>query len=355
MGLFVKDEIPIIKDSMSLQNAFLGSLVADSISMPVHWYYNRQSLDADYGDFQTYCKPKAHHPDSILWRSSYRPLNSKADILGRQAKYWGQKGVHYHQFLESGDNTLNLQLASELYRDSIINGGFDPETWLKRYAHVMLTPDWHLDTYAEEYHRAFFTNYAKGKPLQSCGIPDYHIGGLSYIPALLAAMEAIDQIEPSEQLANVLSLVSLTHNHENTLRSATDLTRILHRLINGDSIRHTLKTMPIPGVSIRLLEKWENMDDREVVGNILSTACYLPESFVASLYFAWKYHDDFTMAVLANAKAGGDNCHRGVVVGAIVAMQTGVPEIWLKKLKMMEKLRCDIQLMPNHKVLKRVI
>ena len=30
---------------MSLQNAFLGSLVADAVSMPVHWYYNRGALD----------------------------------------------------------------------------------------------------------------------------------------------------------------------------------------------------------------------------------------------------------------------------------------------------------------------
>ena len=108
-------------------------------------------------------------------------------------------------------------------------------------------------------------------------------------------------------------------------------------------------------VTRQVCMQWENMDDRDVVGNTLSTACYLPESFVAALHFAWKYHDDFTMAVLANAKAGGDNCHRGVVVGAIVAMQTGIPDILLKKLRMMEKLRCDIQVMPNHKVLKRVI
>jgi ADP-ribosylglycohydrolase len=62
-----------------------------------------------------------------------------------------------------------------------------------------------------------------------------------------------------------------------------------------------------------------------VVGETLSTACYLPESFTASLYFAWKYFDDFSLAVLANAKAGGDNCHRGVVVGSIVGMQTWHP------------------------------
>ena len=340
---------------MSLQNAFLGSLVADAVAMPVHWYYNRQSLDQDYGDFSTYLKPKNPHPDSILWRSQYSPKSSKADILGKQSKYWGMKGVHYHQFLSEGENTLNLQLASELYRSTILNGAFEPEVWLKRYVEVMLTPGWHHDTYAEEYHRSFFTNYAAGKPLLSCGIADYHIGGLSQAPALLASMEALDQNDPSEQIEKVLTLIRLTHDHEHTLRTAADLTRIFHRLIQGESIRHTLTTLPLPGVSVRLLQKWENMDDREVVGNTLSSACYLPDSFKAALHFAWKYHDDFSMAVLANAKAGGDNCHRGVVVGSIVAMQTGIPDRWLKNLKMMEKLRCDIQVLPDHKILKRVI
>ena len=168
-------------------------------------------------------------------------------------------------------------------------------------------------------------------------------------------MEALDLNDSSDQLEKVLNLVRLTHNHEYTLRAATDLTRIFHRLVQGESIRHTLKTLPIPGVSVRLLEKWESMDDRAVVGDTLSTACYLPESFVAALHFVWKYHDDFSMAILANAKAGGDNCHRGVVVGSIVAMQTGISDSWLKKLKMMEKLRCDIQVLPDHKVLRKVI
>jgi len=340
---------------MSLQNAFLGSLVADAASMPVHWYYNREALDRDYGDFSEFCQPKNPHPDSILWRSKFIPKSSKADILGSQSKYWGQRGIHYHQFLDAGDNTLNLQLAAELYRNSILNGNFDPELWLKRYVQVMLTNGWHQDTYIEEYHRTFINNYASGKPLLSCGGPDYHIGGLSLIPALIASMEALEQNDPSLHLEKVVSLVRLTHDNKLTLRAATDLTKIYHCLINGESIRHTLKTLPIPGVSIRLLQKWEQMDDREVVGGTLSTACYLPESFLAALHFAWKYHDDFSMAVLANAKAGGDNCHRGVVVGSIVALQTGIPEIWLKKLKMMEKLRCDIQMSPNQKVLKRVI
>ena len=61
------------------------------------------------------------------------------------------------------------------------------------------------------------------------------------------------------------------------------------------------------------------------------------------------------MAILANAKAGGTTVTAGVVVGSIVAMQTGISIPGLKKLKMMEKLRCDIQVLPDHKVLRKVI
>ena len=159
--------------------------------MPTHWYYDRNALDRDYGDFDDYLPPRSPHPDSILWRSTYDPIGPKADILKNQAKYWGQRGVHYHQFLQAGENTLNLKLSVELYRWIILRGEFNLNAWLRRYAQVMLTPDWHNDTYAEEYHRKFFTNYARGKALDSCGSEDLHIGALSLIPGLLAGLEAL--------------------------------------------------------------------------------------------------------------------------------------------------------------------
>ena len=147
----------------------------------------------------------------------------------------------------------------------------------------MLTPGWHNDTYAEEYHRAFFQNYAGGKPLASCGTKDYHIGALSMIPGLLAGLEATGTTLPAAQLESVLSLVRSTHNHPDSLRAATDLTRILSALAGGASIRDTISQLSLPGVSIKKLLKWESFEDRKVVGNTLSTACYLPESFLAHI------------------------------------------------------------------------
>ena len=326
---------------MSFQNAFLGSLVADAVSMPVHWYYNARAIDQDYADFDHYMAPKNPHPDSILWRSKYEPIGEKDDILREQSKHWGKRGVHYHQFLTAGENTLNLKLACELYRTIIKNGEYNPDTWLERYAEVMLTPDWHEDTYAEEYHRAFFSNYARGKKLSNCGIEDIHIGGLSLVPALLAGMEAVDQTEKVHLLESTHTLVQHTHNHPHTLAAARNLTNILIALDKQNDIRNTLQELSLSEVPLKSIKKWEQLSDRKVVGDTLSTACYLPESFTASLYFAWKYFDDFSLAVLANAKVGGDNCHRGVVVGSIVAMQTGIPDKWLRDLKCMDELRCD--------------
>jgi ADP-ribosylglycohydrolase len=41
---------------------------------------------------------------------------------------------------------------------------------------------------------------------------------------------------------------------------------------------------------------------------------------------------DFSAGVCANASVGGDNCHRGVVVGSILGTIHGVPDDWVNGL-----------------------
>ena len=84
----------------------------------------------------------------------------------------------------------------------------------------MLTPNWHNDTYVEEYHRNFFTKYARGKSLDACGSKDIHIGALSLIPGLLAGLEALDITEPATLIEHTVSLVRATHDHEFSLRGS---------------------------------------------------------------------------------------------------------------------------------------
>ena len=295
--------------------AYQGALIADALAMPVHWYYDRTALDTDYPDLTEYRAPLAHHAGSILWRSSYEPLNEKGDILHDQAKYWGQRGIHYHKNLVAGENTVNFKLARELYHQVNEQGHYSEDHWLELFITKMLTPGWHRDTYLEEYHRGFFTRYAQGKAAQKCGIKDEHIGGLAQVPALVAALEGHSR-EAIRQ--HVKKHVTLTHRHSNVLRAADCLTRLILDLSEGVALREAIKLSAGDWFSTRKASRWADRPDRIIIGKILSPACYIDQSFPAALYLAWKYHDDFTAAITANALVGGDSCHRGAVVGALV-------------------------------------
>lgn len=323
------------------QNALLGALVADAVSMPVHWYYDTNALDRDYGTITGYQAPKNPHPDSILWRSHYQARNQAGEILHDQAQYWGQRGIHYHQFLPAGDNTLNFLLAIQLYRSTVRAGHYDPGAWLELYARLMRTPGWHHDTYVEEYHRAFFDRLAQGEPLFSCGIDDLHIGGLTPVPALLAAFDALDDSELERDVERVRHHVALTHQNPRIDAAAASFTRMLHAVGAGMKLRQAIESHGRDWVKPGQLTFWSELDDRLVVGRHLTPACYLPESFSSALFFAWKYADDFSAGILANARCGGDNCHRGAVVGALLGAANPITEDWLRGLRSLERLRCD--------------
>ena len=160
------------------RGALYGLCIGDALAMPVHWYYNRLALNRDYGRVTDYLAPYNPHPDSILWRSSYKAPNAKGEILHDQAPYWGQKGIHYHQFLKAGENTLNVKICRLLIESINQNGTYNADDFLRRYITFMTTPGNHQDTYIEECHRNFFANYARGMPPHRCGVEEKHIGGL---------------------------------------------------------------------------------------------------------------------------------------------------------------------------------
>lgn len=312
---------------MSLQNAFHGALIADALAMPGHWYYDRDALRQDYGVLDRYLAPKNPHRDSILWRSHYEALSEQGEILHDQAQFWGQRGIHYHQFLQAGENTLNLQLALALFKQVTLDGAYDQLRWMEFYRDFMLTPGSHNDTYLEECHRGFFTRLAQGKNLLSCGIKDEHIGGLAQIPALLAALP-----EEADWRTTARDHLALTHCHSNVQRASDCLARLLHALKEGVSLRDAIPKLAGDWISLKKAEKWAQRPDEVIVGQVLSPACYIDQAFPAALYLAWKYHDDFDGGIIANAQVGGDNCHRGVVVGALLGASNEIPAKWYQGL-----------------------
>lgn len=323
-------------DAMRVQNCLLGAFLGDAMAMPVHWYYDRAALGRDYGRVVDLVAPKNPHADSILWRSNYRAPNPKGEILHEQAAYWGQRGIHYHQFLRAGEDTLNMQLALELLAMLRERDGYDQADYLKRYIDFMTTPGRHRDTYVEECHRNFFTKYARGKKPEDCGGDDIHIGGLAHVP-ILAAWYADEE---SSALAAVREHVRVTHRGELIETAARDLTKMLIAILHGSGIRESIEKFGNGWIGRRKLEAWAEKSDEEVIGSILSPACYLKDAFPASLFLAWKYSNNLESALIANTNLGGDNCHRGIVVGALIGADgAAVPERWSENLACREQLR----------------
>jgi ADP-ribosyl-[dinitrogen reductase] hydrolase len=319
------------------RDAFLGSLVADAVAMPVHWYYDQRALDRDYPELAAaepvYLAPRSPHPDSILWRSSWTPPGPKFDILREQADFWGKRGIHYHQFLTAGENTLNFRLAVELFDLVRRDRDYDPERWLDRYVAFMLEPGRHRDTYVEEYHRHFFTNLGAGRKPINCGVRDVHIGGLAQVPALVAALGP-----RHPDLRRIVRLhVNLTHKDDEVLAAADALTRMLVDAIprpdvpppsaaeSAAALRAAILEHGRDWISAAKLRGWQDLDDRRLVGGTLSSACYIEDAFPAALALAWRHAGGFAAGVRANALCGGDNCHRGAVVGALLGAASSIP------------------------------
>ncbi len=127
--------------------------------------------------------------------------------------------------------------------------------------------------------------------------------------------------------------VGSTHAHADVLRAADTLVRLLAFIQKGYSVREAIAKEAQDWISVKKIENWLELPDEFVVRQHFSPACYILEAMPASLYLTWKYHNDFSAGIIANAHVGGDNCHRGVVLGSILGLACGVPLKLLSGLK----------------------
>jgi ADP-ribosylglycohydrolase len=335
---FIKEGYPMNKTDHNMstknQGALYGLCIGDALAMPVHWYYNREALFRDYGRVTDFLSPMNPHPDSVLWRSSYQAFNEKGDILHDQAQYYGQKNIHYHQFLKAGENTLNVKICRLLMKSIIENGKYRSDDFIDIYINFMTTPGNHKDTYVEECHRNFFTNYARGMPPNKCGVEEKHIGGLIGIIPIVVFYRN----QPGQARSLALEHLALTHPGMKMKTSATLIMDLLLKVLEGKALRKTIldeissQQNPLMGHSFT---KWLDDPDETVVGPRFSTACYVEDSVPAVVYLALKYHDDPEKALVANTNLGGDNAGRGAVLGALLGAAHGMegfPKRWVENL-----------------------
>lgn len=367
---------------------------ADSMSMPVHWYYDIQDIRRDFGGWITgFSCPRSRHPSSILslsnttgsGRTAWSSGAKRADVVGNvilhdKLSLWKSSDgtVHYHQGLQSGDNTLNMLCSLRVLR-SLTAGRFSDVSQpdaraavLADYVQFLTTPGSHRDTYAESFHRSFFADWQDSRPTsprevlkfaekrssKRMSVPDGQLDAIGCLPMILPFILLSASANEERAVSAAVEFVKLTHPHPKVPEYVSIYSRALHAVLGGASVRQQAEH------ALRRLDAWdtcqsysrkaarfpvsseERLKVHQSAVNYLGMACYNKGALSSMFYLAHEFHDDPRGGILANTNCGGENCNRGAALGALLgagASYSGasIPQEWK------DELRDAVEIIPD--------
>lgn len=332
--------------------------------MPVHWYYNPGDIYKQFpGGIYRLEDAPAFHPSSIMslhstsqGGRSYLTKNKATEVVGDvilkgKRQFWDVKNQHYHQGMKAGDNTLNAHCVRVTMRSLSSNQrAYSKEAFLENYI-ALLTADEpkHPDTYAESYHRGFFANLEQGVPADKCGATTHDtasVGGLVMLaPIVFCGLQ--NGLSITDVKAQCHEHLMLTHPDDYLAKIAGDYVELLARLLLRDEAedpQEIIAQAALESINLNLKElSAKNYSDFEIVGGVFTSACYITGSWPSVLYFAFKYCGDVEQALIANTNVGGDNVHRGAVLGTILGLVSNKNvQDWYQNLTDNEELNKEI-------------
>ncbi len=272
---------------------------------------------------------------------------------------------HYHHGLKAGENTLGANLVRVLMRSVIAKDGYDQDAFLHDFITYMTTPGNNKDPYCEIYIRAWFENYSKGVAPELCAQKQSAVWSIgSHGGVIRPLVLSILAKEPYQGFGQAISHQQLTHRSENVSSALGVLVPLLHALLRGEGPQETIsdyaKNVRLIKISGEDLSKtyrahkgpgnipkdqmWSihtefsdqyldvnrvltEYSDEEIIGKLFATACYPEHGLPLLLCLLQRNNTDFKASLLANANAGGDNVHRGMILGLLAgACNTAIPD-----------------------------
>ncbi|XP_058475615.1 uncharacterized protein LOC131447675 isoform X1 [Solea solea] len=369
----------------AVSEALWTMCAADSMSMPVHWYYDVQDIRTDFrGWISGFNSPRERHPSSILSLSNTtgsgrttsgqkRPPVVGSVILHDKLHLWttSSGSVHYHHGLQAGENTLNVLCALRAAR-TLVCGGFTDVSQrdaraavLSDYVHFLTTPHSHRDTYAESSHRSFFSDWQDSRPTSpsqvltfaekrsklktSSSSPDSQLDAIGCLPMILPFVLLSASANEQQAVSAAVDFVTLTHPHPRVPEYVSIYSRALHAVLGGAGVREQAER------ALRTLDVWDvcqsyshtaarcaaRSEDRLQVHQSavsrLGLACYTKGALCSLFFLAHEFHDDVAAGILTNTNCGGENCNRGAALGALLGAGGaftggGVPQRWKDEL-----------------------
>lgn len=296
------------------------------------------------------------HEHIRFYNTSYSHLNIDTPVhAGEHGNLMPEleDRYHYHHGLKAGENTLGANLVRVLMRSVIKNGGYEPKSFLDDFVVFMTSSQTNRDPYLEFYIRDWFENYSKGLPPELCAQSQrerWSIGAHGGIirPLVLSLISK----NSYEGLGSAISHQQLTHRSENVSSALAVLVPFLAYLLRGDEPAELLnefaKQLPLikihgeeltkiyhdfngPG-NIPKEQMWKihtefsdkyldailpTATDKSMITTRFATACYPEHGVPLIFYFLYKNSFDFSASLFDNANAGGDNVHRGMILGLL--------------------------------------
>lgn len=144
--------------------------------------------------------------------------------------------------------------------------------------------------------------------------------------------------------------MALTHKSDTLNKYATSYLNLMFDIIEQQPTPEEFRNMVYKRASTDLkldLKKIveSGQPDREVVGRVFGSACYINDSYPSILFFAAKYAGKYEEGILANVNVGGENCHRGSALGVLMGLAHGmdaIPARWLNGLKAKDEIKKEV-------------
>ncbi|XP_061745183.1 uncharacterized protein LOC133544123 isoform X3 [Nerophis ophidion] len=371
----------------SVREAFWAMCAADAMSMPVHWYYDIHDIKRDFGGWISgFNAPRSKHPSSILslsstsgsGRTSWLSTANQEEVVGNvilhdKLPFWKSSGGshHYHQGMKAGDNTLNVlcalraaqTLASAAYADISLPDA--RAAVLVDYIQFLTTPGMHSDTYAESFHRSFFSDWQDSRPTSSrdvlvfaerrskqklsASFHDSQLDAIGCFPMTLPFILLSASSSEEEAVSAAIEFVKLSHPHPAVPEYVSIYSRALHAVLGGASVcqqaEGALRTLGVWDTCKKYSQQaarfpeWSEQRLRvhQSAVSHLGLACYTKGALSSMFYLAHQFHDNPTAGILTNTNCGGENCNRGSALGALLGAggsytNATIPQDWKDKL-----------------------
>ncbi len=281
--------------------AVLASFAADSLALGLHWLYDTDEIDQEFGKITTLLPPH---------KGGYHLAKKKGEFT-----HYGDQSFHLLKYLAECGGNFN-----------ILEYGRKWQSFIDSY-----------QGYKDKASRETQKNIGSGRGVDSCGSLSSDLGGTVRIGPLICCFR--------EDLQNLLVAVkaqtALTHSGPGVVDGALFLTRSCYAVLHGATPREAFEDALGHGVDdvdleLRLRNSLELHDSsvRQTVkdfGQACSTAAALP----GAVYTILQHENDLETALVETVLAGGDSAARGMVVGMILGAHLGIdniPSSWLEEM-----------------------